>query len=1015
MRKAVSPTSSTSSTKGVTGSKLKTARPSPQSLKTTTAPSSPKPAPKPKPLPGQKPTLTKPQSPKSSPHASPATLKQSPPQSKPTKKPAPNKSLGKGKTELGDDSSDGEVEEDETTGKALSHKSFDYGHDHEADDDIATDTSDDDDSDSGSDDDDLDPEYDAAFRTKSDSDDDEEEGEAGPVRGQKMPVKKTGAAGDDKRETQIDFDSIVGGGPGDAEDAEGASANVRHWWDDAPDASERSEERFPTASDLWSSVDTNASTSGDGDGDGDEDDDSGTAPPTRARESISQGNETESGMLDQEFLRKCAERATKALDEGRIQSEKELRRSGDTRWLQSLLSKDATRADKVSALALLVQQTPIFRISELEQIVAMTSKKGRVEARVSINAVSDLFVHTLTPPFPLRFFHEHKLSGEQVTDNHLMYWFFEDKVKRALRMFISALEAGSKDNVASHKAFVIRSAYSILSSHPFQEPALVAMMVNKLGDLSKRVCGHVVKQLLRIVKKNPATKDLLVCEVEQFVFRKNVTPQSQVYCFVFLSQVPLELDEEFLANKLLDIFCSFFSAATSDAGMKTKMLTCILRGIRNVLPLCNTERLREHVDVLFRLANTTSFHKSIQALYLIHQLQTTHHENMDRYYCVLYSRLQAFDMLQASKIGLFLQLLLRSMKEDESDARVCAFVQRILQISLYAKTPLIAGFLMLLREVFRVKRAVYTKMTEPSKVTEEEYDFKKRNPLYCHAENTLLWSLFYIRTHFHPSASKFASLLLDQEPFTYQGNPLIDFSLMSFLDKFSSKNPKKKALEAAKGRTAVPGTSNMALRTPKSTNTDEKFFEEFYAIKTARKPLTQRSSKKDDKGKKPTKAKKEKGELDATEIGEEEPEEDEEGLEEGDFDEEDEEDGKGNPLDHVFDDIDSDELDEIDDEDKTPVSKSFVDADEFARLLEEGVTKSTKENRATGKAPSKKLKAKMQALEELRQGSADFADSESGGPTTVVVSRKRKPTSPASVSASTPHKKGSPAPKRHRG
>ena len=45
--------------------------------------------------------------------------------------------------------------------------------------------------------------------------------------------------------------------------------------------------------------------------------------------------------------------------------------------------------------------------------------------------------------------------------------------------------------------------------------------------------------------------------------------------------------------------------------------------------------------------------------------------------------------------------------------------------------------------------------------------------------------------HYHPSVASFAKSILDGKRITYVGNPLQDFTLIRFLDKFVYKNPKK--------------------------------------------------------------------------------------------------------------------------------------------------------------------------------------------------------------------------------
>jgi hypothetical protein len=45
-------------------------------------------------------------------------------------------------------------------------------------------------------------------------------------------------------------------------------------------------------------------------------------------------------------------------------------------------------------------------------------------------------------------------------------------------------------------------------------------------------------------------------------------------------------------------------------------------------------------------------------------------------------------------------------------------------------------------------------------------------------------------THCHPTIRLWAAKLLNGEPVSYNGDPLLDFGLANFLDRISYKNPK---------------------------------------------------------------------------------------------------------------------------------------------------------------------------------------------------------------------------------
>ena len=64
------------------------------------------------------------------------------------------------------------------------------------------------------------------------------------------------------------------------------------------------------------------------------------------------------------------------------------------------------------------------------------------------------------------------------------------------------------------------------------------------------------------------------------------------------------------------------------------------------------------------------------------------------------------------------------------------------------------------------------------------YDPQCRNPLYAGAERCHQWEIESLRQHFHPSVALFAGHLASGTPIKYTGDPLTDFTLPKFLDRF---------------------------------------------------------------------------------------------------------------------------------------------------------------------------------------------------------------------------------------
>ncbi|XP_050301138.1 CCAAT/enhancer-binding protein zeta [Anthonomus grandis grandis] len=71
-----------------------------------------------------------------------------------------------------------------------------------------------------------------------------------------------------------------------------------------------------------------------------------------------------------------------------------------------------------------------------------------------------------------------------------------------------------------------------------------------------------------------------------------------------------------------------------------------------------------------------------------------------------------------------------------------------------------------------------------------KYNPLARNPLYGGGEFLAYSELRYFRRHFHPTVALWTEELLKGEKLKYSGDPLKDFTLIRFLDRFVFKNPK---------------------------------------------------------------------------------------------------------------------------------------------------------------------------------------------------------------------------------
>lgn len=559
-------------------------------------------------------------------------------------------------------------------------------------------------------------------------------------------------------------------------------------------------------------------------------------------------------------------------------------RDSEGRWIKGFLSK-GTVGDKIASLSVVATRDPLCAgPTALSGLLNMARKKNRSEAKAAIDALKLLFTQVLIPPNrPLLYFFEQPVTHPKAGRLHYIHWLFEDKVKKAFQEYVDVVEAAARDTVSTQKEFALFVAYDLLKfsrALSLSSPRLIALLVNKLGDQSRQVCGKICTWLSDLVIKYPALKMPVTEEVERFLYRKNNSLRSQYYAVVFLSSLLLRQGRDRdLATKLIGIYLSFFRQATgaddsetsaskkkvsaskkissskngkkdkkdkkskngkregaaaveaqkSDA-LDSRLLSAIMTGIHRAFPYADTDSttFAEHIDTLFRVARTSTFNKSVQAFQLLYHFMTSNDSLSDRYYSAIYERILTPEALVTNKQSLFFNILFKSLRVDPSAPRVAAIVKRMLQLCAYAQPPFATACLIMVSELAKKKPSLKAMVVHDDDDDEDEAGTKgdsgdgavvkesqmvdldetknsklanaykplKRDPRYTNADKTLLWELYTLRKSYHPSVAKFAETILKGESINYAGDPLLNFTLINFLDRFSFKNPKKRLTES---------------------------------------------------------------------------------------------------------------------------------------------------------------------------------------------------------------------------
>ncbi|GAA5981184.1 hypothetical protein JCM11641_003139 [Rhodosporidiobolus odoratus] len=256
-----------------------------------------------------------------------------------------------------------------------------------------------------------------------------------------------------------------------------------------------------------------------------------------------------------------------------------------------------------------------------------------------------------------------------------------------------------------------------------------------------------------------------------------------------------------------------------------KLVAAVLTGINRAFPFAklDDEAFKRRLDTLFRITHTSTFNVSIQALMLIYHVSAAKKDIADRFYRALYNSLHDPRLTHSSKQALYLNLVFRATKADKDNARVAAFVKRLLQVLAGMETTFVLGALFVVGELIattpglrdllstseaelhagtstvsapasKSKKSAVEKAEnkEGEKDESSAYDGKKRDPRFAGALKGCLWELTPLLHHYHPTVSLSAQTLLSGQPLSTSAD-LEQYTLAHFLDRFVYREAKKSA------------------------------------------------------------------------------------------------------------------------------------------------------------------------------------------------------------------------------
>ncbi|KAI0256819.1 CBF/Mak21 family-domain-containing protein [Lactifluus subvellereus] len=199
--------------------------------------------------------------------------------------------------------------------------------------------------------------------------------------------------------------------------------------------------------------------------------------------------------------------------------------ASDQAFQRNILAS-GTLSDRLSVLTLMAQGAPLHNgrggvgaSQDTEKSKGKTA--GREDRLKAARAIMDWWIGGGTPNRKLKYFRDQPLLHPDVTDQHLVIWYFEDWLKKYFFSYLQILEAFSLDPLPYVRTQSLNLIATLLRSNPEQEQNLLRLLVNKLGDTESAICARTSYHLLHILQEHPAMKAVVIRETTALIMRPN--------------------------------------------------------------------------------------------------------------------------------------------------------------------------------------------------------------------------------------------------------------------------------------------------------------------------------------------------------------------------------------------------------------------------------------------------------------------------------------------------------------
>ncbi|ORX37639.1 CBF/Mak21 family-domain-containing protein [Kockovaella imperatae] len=269
--------------------------------------------------------------------------------------------------------------------------------------------------------------------------------------------------------------------------------------------------------------------------------------------------------------------------------------SSDAAFISQIL-QSGTHQDKLSALVLLVRESPMHAVKELNRLRNMAGWKedglgggGNKDQRIAVlKALADWWISGGGKESgKLKYFADQPLLGHpEISDRHLLLFAFEDFLKKWFFSLLQVLEASlmlSHDTLPYIRTQALHIIFQLLAGNAEQEQNLLRLGVNKLGDMDRSVASKTSHHILQLLQVHPAMKAVVAREVSSLILKPSSgqepikthirfddekgkapaakhegTSHARYYGIITLNQITLTSKDQQTAARMVELYFEIF-------------------------------------------------------------------------------------------------------------------------------------------------------------------------------------------------------------------------------------------------------------------------------------------------------------------------------------------------------------------------------------------------------------------------------------------------------------------------